>query len=31
MATQCTHLDQMNDVEPRTPAGCDECLATRGR
>ena len=27
MASQtCTHLDQVRDVEPRTPNGCEECL-----
>jgi uncharacterized UBP type Zn finger protein len=26
MATQCTHLDQVRDVTPRTPDGCEECL-----
>ena len=26
MATTCTHLDQIRDVEPRTPDGCEECL-----
>lgn len=25
-ATTCTHLDQIRDVEPRTPDGCEECL-----
>jgi uncharacterized UBP type Zn finger protein len=25
--TQCTHLDQIKDVTPRTPQGCEECLA----
>jgi uncharacterized UBP type Zn finger protein len=29
--TTCTHLDQIRDVEPRTPGGCEECLATGGR
>jgi uncharacterized UBP type Zn finger protein len=24
---QCTHLDQIQDVTPRTPEGCEECLA----
>jgi uncharacterized UBP type Zn finger protein len=24
---QCTHLDQVRPVTPRTPAGCEECLA----
>jgi len=23
---QCTHLDQVRDVDPRTPDGCEECL-----
>ena len=31
MPDKCTHLDQIRDVEPRTPAGCEECLATGGR
>ncbi len=26
METNCTHLDQVRDVEPRTPDGCEECL-----
>ena len=25
--TQCTHLGQIGDVTPRTPEGCEECLA----
>lgn len=25
-ADTCTHLDQVRDVEPRTPEGCEECL-----
>jgi len=25
-ATTCTHLDQIKDVTPRTPEGCEECL-----
>ena len=28
MTTSCRHLAQIHDVEPRTPAGCEECLAT---
>jgi uncharacterized UBP type Zn finger protein len=24
--TACTHLDQVRDVAPRTPQGCEECL-----
>jgi ubiquitin-hydrolase Zn-finger-containing protein len=27
-ADTCTHLDQVCDVSPNTPAGCEECLAT---
>ena len=26
MATQCSHLDQVRDVAPNTPNGCEECL-----
>ncbi len=26
MANQCMHFDQIKDVEPRTPEGCEECL-----
>jgi uncharacterized UBP type Zn finger protein len=25
--TECTHLDQIADVEPQTPNGCTACLA----
>jgi uncharacterized UBP type Zn finger protein len=25
-APVCTHLDQIHDVSPRTPEGCEECL-----
>jgi uncharacterized UBP type Zn finger protein len=28
MTTTCTHLDQIKDIEPRTPNGCEECLKT---
>jgi uncharacterized UBP type Zn finger protein len=28
MEAQCTHLDQLRAVSPRTPRGCEECLAT---
>jgi uncharacterized UBP type Zn finger protein len=28
---KCTHLDQVRDVAPRTPEGCEECLKTDGR
>jgi hypothetical protein len=27
----CTHLDQIHDVSPRTPEGCEECLKTGSR
>ena len=27
----CSHLDQVHDVQPRTPDGCEECLATGGQ
>jgi Isopeptidase T len=23
---QCAHLDQVREVDPRTPEGCEECL-----
>ncbi len=26
MSDTCTHLDQIRDVQPRTPDGCEECL-----
>ena len=28
MAQQCRHLAQVRDVEPKTPDGCEECLAS---
>jgi uncharacterized UBP type Zn finger protein len=28
---ECTHLDQINDVTPRTPKGCGRCLAAGDR
>jgi uncharacterized UBP type Zn finger protein len=28
MATKCHHLDQIRDVKPGTPNGCEECLKT---
>lgn len=28
MAGQCTHLDQIQDVTPKTSDGCEECLET---
>ena len=27
MPDTCTHLDAVRDVSPRTPQGCEECLA----
>ena len=27
----CAHIDQVRDVAPRTPQGCEECLKTNGR
>ena len=26
MSEHCTHLDQLQEVTPRTPHGCEECL-----
>ncbi|MFT4039739.1 MAG: UBP-type zinc finger domain-containing protein [Thermomicrobiales bacterium] len=26
MSAPCTHLDQIHDVTPKTPEGCEECL-----
>jgi uncharacterized UBP type Zn finger protein len=31
MATTCTHLNQVHDVTPLTPQGCEECLKTHSR
>ena len=31
MPAQCTHMDQVRDVTPRTPEGCEECLASGDR
>ena len=31
MPATCSHLDEIGNVTPRTPAGCAECLATGGR
>ena len=28
MTQQCKHLAQVKDVEPKTPDGCEECLAS---
>jgi uncharacterized UBP type Zn finger protein len=31
MSDPCPHVDEIKNVAPRTPEGCGECLATRGR
>ncbi|PYP14162.1 MAG: hypothetical protein DMD52_14405 [Gemmatimonadetes bacterium] len=31
MTVACTHLNQIRDVTPRTPNGCEECLKTGGQ
>jgi uncharacterized UBP type Zn finger protein len=31
MQETCTHLDQIRDVTPRTPKGCEECLKMGAR
>ena len=31
MSKQCTHLDQIEDVTPGTPDGCEGCLASGDR
>ncbi|HVP15345.1 MAG TPA: UBP-type zinc finger domain-containing protein [Terriglobales bacterium] len=28
MARRCTHTEQIRDVTPRTPEGCEDCLAS---
>jgi uncharacterized UBP type Zn finger protein len=28
---ECTHLDQISDVEPQTPNGCGECMKVGDR
>jgi uncharacterized UBP type Zn finger protein len=28
--TSCSHLNQIRDVSPRTPDGCEECLQIGG-
>jgi hypothetical protein len=30
MSKKCTHLDQVKGVAPKTPDGCEECLAMGG-
>jgi len=31
MNVVCTHLDEIQEVEARTPDGCEECLTSGGR
>lgn len=31
MPLSCTHFEQVHDVTPQTPQGCEECLKTGGR
>ena len=31
MADECSHLDQIQNVTPGTPDGCEECLAMGDR
>ena len=31
MATQCAHLREVTEAAPRTPDGCEECLASGGQ
>jgi hypothetical protein len=31
MNPNCTHLGEIRDVQPQTPQGCGECLATGGQ
>ena len=31
MQSQCTHIARIRPVEPRTAAGCEECLQTGSR
>jgi len=31
MAERCNHCDQIRNVVPLTPQGCEECLKTHGR
>ena len=30
MRARCTHVEQVTEVTPRTPQGCEECLAMGG-
>ena len=31
MPSSCRHFEEVRDVEPRTPQGCEECLKTGGQ
>jgi uncharacterized UBP type Zn finger protein len=31
MTVRCKHIADLRHVEPKTPTGCEECLATGGR
>lgn len=31
MSAQCKHLGEVQDVTPRTPEGCEECLQSGGQ
>ena len=31
VAESCPHLETVHEVQPRTPQGCEECLAVGGR
>jgi uncharacterized UBP type Zn finger protein len=31
LSAPCSHLDQVQDVAPKTPDGCEECLASGDR
>ena len=31
MRARCAHMDQVTEATPRTPQGCEECLAMGGR
>ncbi|HEY9229535.1 MAG TPA: UBP-type zinc finger domain-containing protein [Gemmatimonadaceae bacterium] len=31
MTKSCTHLDEIRDIAPRTPNGCEECLKIGAR
>ena len=31
MSSACMHVNEIRDVSPSTPDGCEDCLATGGR